>query len=175
MLNRLPLELDLSLVNRGLVLSGQVPTEAMLRLRELGVGCAPEVAVSLSLSVERKGLRVVRGSAQATLTVPCNRCLEPVAWPVDTRFCLALVANDEEASDDWPSDMEPYVVEGERLVLAGLIEDEIILALPALVAHEDAQACTLYQQYRQESNVDPADEGSKPNPFAVLSTLKQLN
>lgn len=170
------MELDLSSNTRSQVLSGLLSPTGMQRLSELGVICDADVAVSLSFTNEGKGLKLLRGHLQATLKLPCNRCLEVTDWPLVSHFCLALVSSEDEAAEDFPSEVEPYVVQGDRLALADVIEDEIILALPALVAHEDEQVCTLFQRYRQESQADPAEVGDeKPNPFAVLSALKQLN
>ena len=71
-----------------------------------------------------------------------------------------------------PERYDPLVVSGQTLSVAALVEEEILLALPAIPRHE-GEACTAAKasdlQQRQENDVS---EASAANPFAVLAQLK---
>ena len=97
-----------------------------------------------------------------TATLICQRCLQPMQQPIaiDTRF---LIAPDEEGADEMDQDDQYDVVVGSTAFdLAGLIEDEVILALPSAPRH------TVCPDLKEDSTVAAA----KPSPFAILATLK---
>lgn len=131
------------LARRGESLSGAWPLAAFERLGTL-LADAPDGAVRWRASA-RQEHRVEGGTDSflmlaiaATLPVPCVRCLEPVAVVVDDEREFLLVADEETAArrDDPDSELE-VVVAGAPFDLAGLVEDELILAVPVLPRHAD--------------------------------------
>ncbi len=91
--------------------------------------------VSLSFDIEKDGARYrLTGSLQAVLELPCSRCLEPMAWPVDTAFdvryvpaLLAVAGAESELADE---DLGTAFYEGGALDLGQLVREQFYLALP---------------------------------------------
>jgi uncharacterized protein len=70
-----------------------------------------------------------------------------------------------------PEDYEPLMVEEEKILLKNIIEDEILLILPAFPKHQ--QSC--FVQKIDNNSVDPlvnGDKSSPENPFSILAKLK---
>jgi uncharacterized protein len=88
----------------------------------------------------------------------CQRCLQPLAVPVEVAAELELAESREaaEAADDEVD----RVVASRNMDVAALVEDELLLALPMVAAHED---CPLPAE----------DDGSAPSPFAKLAGLRK--
>lgn len=105
----------------------------------------------------------IRGRLRANLTLQCQRCLGPVAWPVDQPIDLVAVADDGDAAGV-PRDSEP-VAAADGLDPAALAEDELILALP-LAARCPRRECAGVS--------DSADPGARrtDGPFAALAAWK---
>lgn len=97
---------------------------------------------------------------KGTLDMLCQRCLMsmPLVVAIDTMVTLFM---SEEAID--AAEMDDPDIDGilftEKLDVAVLIEDELILALP-------------YASMHQECNTDKIVKADKPNPFSVLAALK---
>jgi uncharacterized protein len=82
------------------------------------------------------GRIVVAGELSGAVTLTCQRCMQPVAVPLDESFKLALVAQDgvEESES---GGYEPVIVsDPARLELSWLAEEQILLALPLVPKHE---------------------------------------
>jgi uncharacterized protein len=99
----------------------------------------------------------------------CQRCGDPVAVTVNSPVAIAFIANEDEA-ERLPEGLEPYLVEDDRVILANLLEDELILALPIVAVHPE-QACNPWFQ-RDQSTAEAVEE-KRPSPFAVLEQLKR--
>ncbi len=120
-----------------------------------------EDEVELDLRFHRDGRTpVVTGHVRAGLKVTCQRCLEPVDIAVDQAVNLGLVTSLDEGAL-LPEDYEPLLVGQERIRLADIVEDELILAIPLIPRHE-----------RCEMRGIRKDALERPNPFAVLADLK---
>ncbi len=121
----------------------------------------PEDEVDVDLRFDRAGrMLVVTGSVRAELDVVCQRCLEPVHVVVDQAVNLGLVTTLEEG-DLVPESFEPLVLEQEQIRFSDIVEDELILAIPAIPRHEHCDMCEIQNE-----------EIERPNPFAVLANLK---
>ena len=73
--------------------------------------------------------------------------------------------------DRLPEDYEPLLVEEGKIPLKNIIEDEILLILPAFPKHPH----TCFVQKFDNNSVVPlvSDEQSTPeNPFSILAKLK---
>ncbi|RZI68529.1 YceD family protein [Variovorax guangxiensis] len=106
---------------------------------------------------------------ETTLPFVCQRCLTavPLALTVDRWFRFA---SDEEAAavEDEEAD-EDVLVAARDFDLKGLIEDELLMEIPVTPRHD------VCPEPVQLFAVDPDFEeasAARPNPFAVLGTLK---
>jgi len=116
------------------------------------------------------GFACLKGRVSAMLTVECQRCLKPMQAEVKGSFKFALV-NSEDDFELLPEELEPYLIEGEEQSIIELIEDELLLSLPMVTAHE--KGCSDYMS-KQNSKVKAAIKAEKEasHPFAALKALK---
>lgn len=113
------------------------------------------------------------GSRQALLgltvdgrmALRCVRCLDPVEVELQVRRDYRLVSSEAQAeAEDLDDDGRDLLVGARDFDLAGLIEDEAIMALPAAPRHAD---CCIAAT---ASGSSPAEETRRP--FEVLERLR---
>ncbi len=106
---------------------------------------------------------------QADLPLTCQRCMEAVVVPmaVDRHF---LFVPDEDTAATLDDESEDDVLEmSTDFNLQGLIEDEVLMAMPLVPSHETCPAGTVSSV--QSADFEEAAE-EKPHPFAALAALK---
>ena len=129
-----------------------------------------DVRVTLDFAIDAQGRRVIRGRLEAELQLPCRRCLSPMAQQIESDFLLGMVTSDALAAE-LPSTHEPVLVEDEQLNLLTVVEDELILSLPQVVYHDEADCEVSRDQLT--SGEDAAASGEPAaSPFDVLRHLK---
>ncbi len=174
---RLPVEVDpFRLAEARRLLEGEIPLAQMKRLLPLLTRTEGAVRLSLEFSVDSMGLATMTGTAQADLELQCQRCLEPMAWPLAFELALAFIRPDMDEAGI-PGPYEPYVVESVPLRLSDMIEDEIILALPSIPRHELAQcaASEWLQDNKPAADKAVAEDEQRQNPFSALAELNTPN
>lgn len=163
----LPKTVDpLKYADQNKILEGSISVALMPRLLEIVANPSGEVQVFLEFDRDEQRLRVLKGSLSTTLTLGCERCLEPVTKTIESQFQLGIVVSDEKAKN-LPGYYEPLLVESESIVLLDIVEEELILSLPMFAYHD---ACKL--EHSNDDGDDAQQGGEKPNPFSVLSELK---
>ena len=106
---------------------------------------------------------------QANVPLTCQRCMEAVHTPIDVDRHFIFVP-DEATAAAMDDDSEDDVLEmSADFNLLGLIEDEVLMALP-LVPRHDVCPTGVIQSAQTDDFNDVAEE--KPNPFAALAALK---
>jgi uncharacterized protein len=112
-----------------------------------------------------RGLAVAELAVQGTVTLECQRCMQPMQVPVDSRVRVALIGSEAEAARV-PEDLEPMLAPGGRISIAELITEELSLALPIVPLHERGTACA-------DGAPAQADEVAEvtQTPFAQLAQL----
>ncbi len=91
--------------------------------------------VSLAFDIRKdKQQFQLSGRAQTTLELPCSRCLEPFAWPVDAEFDLRYLpqtvntpADEREVQED---DFSTAFYENDEIDLGQLMREQFLLSLP---------------------------------------------
>lgn len=123
---------------------------------------------------EYEGRPILDLSVKAVLRVACVRCLEPVEVAVQVERGFVAVESDTEADEALTED-DRYdaVVSSLQFDLAGLIEDEILMALPAQPRHERCSPQALAALGLSADEEGVALQVPKDNPFAVLQALKK--
>lgn len=129
-----------------------------------------EVAVEADFSLDAARRPVIGGHAAAVVRLTCQRCLEPVDWPLEASFTLAVVQDESEAAA-LPAEYEPLLCPEGSGSLPGMIEDELLLALPAVARHRDVSECGPAAGFARPGNGD--ETRLDDNPFAVLEQLKR--
>lgn len=136
-------------------------------LKELGV--ADEAALNaLEVRYQMQGLParafgeamlpMLSLAVQTSLPLVCQRCFAPMPSDLDLQFDFAVCDEPPEALLE--DDEVDWLEASEEVSVESLVEDELLMALPIAVMHEEA--CVSLQQ----------SAGEKPNPFAALKQLK---
>jgi len=170
MLDRLPEYIDpLQLADKRGALKGQIPLKSLDRLAEILADDTGTVAVELFFGREGR-LAKIDGHIKTVLELKCQNCLGAVKWPLHCDIKLGIVTSIDQA-DRLPEDFEPLLVDEGKILLKSIIEDEILLVLPAFPKHP--HSCIASNT--NNNNVDSVahDEPSSPeNPFSILAKLK---
>ena len=170
MLDRLPEFIDpLHLADKRGALKGQIPLKSLDRLAEMLVDDTGTVNVDLVFGREGR-LAKVEGHIETVLELECQNCLEAVEL-ADLLYHQAWRCYSIDQANRLPEDYEPLLVEEGKIPLKNIIEDEILLILPAFPSHQHKCIVPKFDK----NNVVPlvSDEQLSPeNPFSILAKLK---
>ena len=155
---------------RGVSVSGVLKPADLVRMREVLAGYEGSLSATLAFSRDEENRYLIAVSVEADLSVTCQRCLEPMPLHLETENLLAVVWDDEYASK-LPRSMEPLITGEGPCNLWELVEEELILGLPAFSYHEAKDCNKILAGISQP----PEEGGGKPNPFNVLAQLKPGN
>jgi uncharacterized protein len=165
MLDCLPERVEpLGLADVGRSFRGKLPVHCFERLAPLLHSNEGELAVRLEFRLDERRIRTVKGTVEGELNLVCQRCLNRLRFPVDLKFSLGVVSSEAEI-DRLPDGYEPLLVSGEPIPTRALVEDEVLLAIPAIPVHEDGMGGC-------ETGYRNPEIPEKENPFAVLKKLK---
>lgn len=150
---------------------GELALSSLPRLREAlqALGVADAAALSaLRVHYQLQGLPprffseaalpMLSLTLQSDLPLVCQRCFAPLPQALDLQFEFALCDDPPEALLE--DEQVDWLEEDGETTIESLVEDELLMALPIAVMHEEA--CVSLQQ----------SAGEKPNPFAALKQLK---
>ena len=113
---------------------GELAISRMSRLRPLLSDDRGAARFELEFGLDSQSRPLVTGRIRATLELICQRCLEPMDVELELQVRLGIVRSDDEAVA-LGDGREPLLLEGDSLSLATLVEDELILGLPAAPLH----------------------------------------
>ena len=154
-------------------LEGETPVVEFERLAE---DCVGDVTGQVIWSVEGAVQPDASGKdaiwlhleAKANVPLTCQRCLHPVPVELLIEQDFRFVADEATAvAEDDESEEDLLVLEDHFDVLA-LIEDELLMALPLVPMHPTC----LSEQAPTSREEEAILAEAKPNPFAVLASLK---
>ena len=146
---------------------GRLPLSGMPRLRPVLADAEGDCRFEVEFGVDALGMRYVEVRAEAELPLLCQRTLERFLYPVRIDQRLGLIT-DESQEAALPEGVEPLLLDASgELNPAGLVEDELILAVP--VVPIDPDSAEIEPQWPDEAE----EEEEKPNPFAALAALKE--
>ena len=133
--------------------------------------------VRLAFSKDSQRRRIVQGSLEAEVELQCQRWLGGMMASVTSSFELGVVSSDERARQ-LPSELEPFIAGEDSADLWTLVEDELLLALPAYPLHEREDCPATAELEAFEPKADEAGDESeagerRENPFKVLEGLKK--
>jgi uncharacterized protein len=150
----------------GVVLEGYIAVSDLSRVTEATESSGGGIQVRLEFKISEEKKKVVVGTAHAELSLICQRCLEPVTVPVQSDISLGIVW-DEEGANKLPPHFEPWIAGEGMADLYDMIEEELLLSLPAVAYHEEP--CIDSKLY---SSGKPVEVKREKNPFQVLEQLK---
>ncbi len=152
-------------------LNGDLAAGVFARIPEPGRLIGP-VRVRLKFSAPDAKRVKIDLWLQAKIAWICQRCLDPVQWPQTVSRTLLVMepvtgrgygagAGEPGTGDELEA---ITVARGELLSLNGLIEDELLLALPFAPMHKHCEQNSAVADARQHE--------TKNNPFAALAGLR---
>ncbi|HEY5702226.1 MAG TPA: YceD family protein [Gammaproteobacteria bacterium] len=112
---------------------------------------------------EDQKLTLITGDVSTEVSLICQRCLEPMSLSMKSQVNLGVIRKSVDLSI-LPRGCEPLYEEDAPFVLRDLIEDELILALPLAVMHEQ-NGCEATKL------LDELNKSVIRNPFSVLEKL----
>lgn len=167
MLEGLPVLVDpFRLAEQGQTIRGRLPVAHLKRLSECLAATSGEVEVELQFLEEARSRAVVRGAVRASLSLVCQRCLDPVEISLDVPVHLVAVRTEVEA-DRLDDGEDPLIAVDGRVSLSDLVEDELLLAMPQVPMHPPALCGATVATADSDASSDRA------RPFAALAALRR--
>ena len=151
---------------KGVALAGIIQVADLPRIADAVTDVDSVVVVDVVFGTNDEGHKTLSGTAEATLSVTCQRCLEPTALKLDVELSLAIVWDEEHAAK-LPKSLDPWITEEGAADLYHIIEEELLLELPMVAYHEEA--CV--DQAAFSSGEEVVEPEPKRNPFQVLEQL----
>lgn len=172
---KLPVEVEpFRAAKRRLDYQGILPKEQMPRLTEATLAVESDAEAWIRFDVDPQGLTVITGTAKTEVLLECQRCREPYRQALSVEFQYTPVKN-EQQMELIPEAYEPLELnENGEFRLRELLEDEFILALP-LIAMHPIEECKVQSEEQSFGELAAQEEQMKPNPFAILQSLKKDN
>jgi len=154
------------------VYSGTIPLSRMKRLAALLVDAGGEARFSAAFTTDLDQRVIIDLQVEAALPLVCQASLEVYDELVKRRSELAVIAHDSEQFD-LPDNYEPVMTENGRLAIAGIVEDELLLALPTVPRKPGLRPVEF--STGEEKPVGGVREEAKENPFSALQDMLKRN
>lgn len=140
-----------------------MPLARLPRVADLVVGDGDdEIRFVLAFSRNELGQVKVDVEISGRVQMRCQRTLAIFEQPLDSRSVVGVVASEDDA-DALPDDYEPVLCPDQRLELASLVEEEVLLSLPLVPI--DPASSPVGQAV--------AEEEETQRPFEVLAELRK--
>ncbi|HMO46746.1 MAG TPA: YceD family protein [Rubrivivax sp.] len=158
-------------------LQGHWPLSGMPRLLQDALPESADAQLDWSVQGERRpvagedGRLLLHLQAQAVVRLSCQRCLQPVSVPLQVNTSLRFVRGEALAEKlDEDSDEDVLALSG-ALDLHGLVEDELILALPLVPRHERCPQPLPMSAGELQAGGSEEEEKKSGGAFAALAGL----
>ena len=160
-----------TLVGTEAVVDFTIPLAELPRVSHELVGTEGEAKGKVRFS-RQVGQAVADLEVSAAPEVVCQRCMQPMRWPVVVKSRIALVS-DYTAADRVPEGMEVFLVEADSVSVRDLVDEEILLALPHVARHEEGSECAGSSMLLpgQETGSEEDSDPQVQKPFAQLGEL----
>lgn len=154
-------------------ITASLPMQKLERLKQYLVKAetddSSEIDLRLDFIQDDEGRFILTGTMEGVLVLSCQRCLRGVEFTLSSDFKVQIVdelkvSGDRELAED---ELEVVLSNEGVLDLLALVEDEVILSLPLVIYHEQADCNQALVDLKRSSQ---QELGSKP--FAELEALK---
>lgn len=158
---------SVKLVQERQELAGVMPVAGFARLTESLLHSGGVLNYRVAGTVDGQQRPLLKLQVSGTLQLQCQRCLNGLAFALTIDTALRLVAEEalDSAYDDDPNAPD-CVASSTAFDLAALIEDEVLLALPAYPRHEAGTCGGI-------ANGAANAPGTQTTAFSALQALKQ--
>jgi uncharacterized protein len=148
------------------IYEGELPLASMHRLCGSLAAKDGVARYNVEFGKDGFGISFMALRVEAELPLTCQRTLDVFRYPVSIDQRLGVIALESDESG-LPEGYEPLLAPEGELSIADVIEDELILALPVVPLKPGEPL-----EWNDPLSDDEIEE-PKPNPFAVLGTLKK--
>lgn len=145
---------------------GKIALSELERLQDYLAGNCGELKYAIHGAVDRNGKPILKIVIQGSMNLRCQRCLGELGHVLDLRKDLSLARDEHELSRLDEDESADGVLAISDMDIIALIEDEIILSLPASPRHGESE-CSI-------GTMGWNDAGEKPF-FTALAQLKKLH
>jgi len=169
----LPKQADLhKFAAQGKEIEGQVEVSKMPRLSLSLVDDSGTVSYHLKFIFEQGRIPTVRGWVKANVQILCQRCMTAMPQNLYSDIAIGVVRNNEQAQQ-LPRSLDPLMVASDEMVsLLEMIEDELIISVPATNYHPEAECESSVGHTSQDDDYVEEVPDEIDNPFKVLQALK---
>ena len=154
------------MVAAGRVFEGRLPLAGMARLDDLLLDTEGVATYVAEFGLDELRVPYVQVQAEARLPLQCQRSLERFLLPVQVGQRYGLIRDEADEVALPPGYEALLLAEDGSLDLAGLVEDELILAVPLVPVAPGSEAV-------ERDWPVHADEETRANPFSALAALKK--
>jgi uncharacterized protein len=161
-----------TLVGTETAIDFSIPLAELPRVSHELIGKEGEATGHVRFS-RQAGQSVADLDVRAQPEMVCQRCMQPMRWPLHVNSRVALVS-DYDAADRVPDGMEVFLVEADSVSVRDLVDEEIMVALPHVPRHAEGSECagTPMQLPGQAPGLaDEPGESQVQKPFAQLGEL----
>ena len=160
-----------TLVGTEAVVDFTIPLAELPRVAHELLGTEGEAKGKVRFS-RQVGQAVADLEVSAQPEVVCQRCMQPMRWPIKVKSRIALVS-DYDAADRVAEGLEVFLVEADSISVRDLVDEEILLALPNVARHEEGSECAggKMQLPGQVDDDEESADSQVQKPFAQLGEL----
>jgi uncharacterized metal-binding protein YceD (DUF177 family) len=133
---------------------------------------------ALSLSKDDYGFVQVKGSIAFTPKLPCSRCSDPIAFPIEIAVSTEFRPYNKDLPSDYDLQKEEldyyYVDKDGNVDVEGLVNDLIQTSIPSkiVLTTDGGSACKICPNKFTDSKVFGSEPSEDDNPFAILKNIK---
>ncbi|AYB49218.1 hypothetical protein CJJ19_06665 [Candidatus Williamhamiltonella defendens] len=171
---KLPLTIDpIFAADKGLEYRGFCESDQFVRIAESVDSIESDIDVFLLFRIDEKQRAFIKGHANVDLKLTCQRCCSTFLYHLKTEYCfIPVTSGTYDKLSETCRGLYDFIEMNEagELNLLSMIEDELILSIPAFPVHEDKD-CHLFFTKMGEGLVK--EQAKKSHPFSVLSRLKK--
>lgn len=157
------------LADRGVTLQGEVLLADLERLCDPLSDTVGSVQAKFVFERDERNAVVIHSDLNVEVKMVCQRCLELVTLPIHSE-CSYAVVKEGANTQSLPKGYDVLELGEDPLDLQALIEEELLLALPIVPAHQPEEC---QQPAGADEPESSKDEVTRSNPFSVLAQLKR--
>ena len=144
-------------------LHGEAPVAQFERLCRQPVRCHGQAKISADWRLDARRRPRLQLSVEGVINLRCQRCLGSLIYPVAVESSLLVLAGKTGGGETAEIDDLDGIPADSHTDVWGLVEDEVLLAIPIAPRHAEGQC---------NAAMDSAPQRAA-SPFAVLARLKQ--
>ena len=154
-------------VARGELVSGMLKRNAFTRNEGI-FSLVSDVSVKLSFRQNENGEVTLNADVSAVVSADCQRCLELLEFEIKKSSEFSICENDDKNPGNLPLNdvRDIFYANNGKLDVLGLVEDELLLAVPMIPKHENISSCGAMDHEPESKGISDVRR-----PFADLREL----